>query len=70
MSPHTKDLLLSLNISPDEISDPKSLCVDVTNKGRWGNGNVETRISSEEEIPYALGLIRQALEVQLGGDSE
>ncbi len=51
-----------------DIDDPKAICRDTTNLGRWGNGNVEVFIEQLDEIPYVLGLIRQALEIQLGED--
>ncbi|MCY7337911.1 MAG: DUF1524 domain-containing protein [Chamaesiphon sp.] len=35
--------------------------------GRWGNGDVEVGLASLAEIPYAIGLVRQALERQMGG---
>jgi len=59
-------LVLSLNISIHDLEDPKGLGVDVSGKGRWGNGDVEIKVSSSDDLPYALGLIRQALDRQLG----
>lgn len=53
-----------------EVSDPKALCKDVTGLGRWGNGDVEFALSSLDEIPYAMGLVRQAFEKQMGGGNE
>ena len=44
---------------------PKGLAKDVTAIGRWGNGDVEVRVATLEEVPYAIGLIRQSLERQL-----
>ena len=64
--PQAKRLRLSLNMSFAEISDPKGLCKDVTMLGRWGNGDVEVGLSSLDELPYVIGLVRQALEKQLG----
>ncbi|WP_129677089.1 DUF262 domain-containing protein [Candidatus Chloroploca sp. Khr17] len=64
--PQAKRLRLSLNIAFAEINDPKGLCKDITNVGRWGNGDVEVSLASLEELPYVLGLVRQALETQLG----
>ena len=64
--PQASRLLLSLNLAFHEVNDPKELCRDVTNKGRWGNGDVEIGLSSPEELPYVMGLIRQALEKQMG----
>ena len=49
-----------------EIDDPKGLCNDVTNLGRWGNGDVEIGVSSLDELPYVMGLIRQSFDRQMG----
>jgi predicted transport protein len=66
--PQAKRLRLSLNISFVKINDPKGLCKDVSALGRWGNGDVEVGLSSIKELPYVMGLIRQALEAQMGQD--
>ena len=63
----TDRLKLTLNMDFHELHDPRGIAVDVTNKGTWGNGNVELVVSSEDEIPYAIGLVRQSLEKQMGG---
>lgn len=63
--PQANRLRLSLNMPFPELSDPKGLAKDVTNLGRWGNGDVEVALSSEADIPYVLGLVRQGLERQL-----
>ena len=59
-------LRLSLNMQFHELHDPKGLAKDVTNLGRWGNGDVEVGFSKPEELPYVMGLVRQALEKQMG----
>lgn len=64
--PQAKRLLLSLNMRFSEISDPRGLCKDVTGSGRWGNGDVEVGLSALDDLPYVIGLVRQALERQLG----
>jgi uncharacterized protein with ParB-like and HNH nuclease domain/predicted transport protein len=64
--PQAKQLKLSLNIAFAEINDPKGLCKDVAGLGRWGNGDVDVRLRSLDELPYILGLVRQALDLQLG----
>jgi predicted transport protein len=38
--------------------------------GRWGNGDVAVTLSSLDELPYILGLVRQSLELQLGNNSD
>ena len=64
--PQAKRLLLNLNIPFYEIDDPNGLCRDVTGIGRWGNGDVEVRLESLDQLPYVLGLIRQAFDRQMG----
>jgi uncharacterized protein with ParB-like and HNH nuclease domain/predicted transport protein len=63
--PQAKRLRLSLNMPFAELDDPRCIAKNVAGIGRWGNGEVELGISSLEEVPYALGLIRQSLERQL-----
>ncbi len=63
----TKDLKLYLNMKFNELQDEKDLARDMTNKGHLGNGNIEVKLETKENIPYCLGLIKQALEKQMGG---
>ncbi len=63
----TKDLKLYLNVKFNELQDEKNLARDMTNKGHLGNGNIEVKLETKENIPYCLGLIKQALEKQMGG---
>lgn len=64
--PQAKRLRLSLSIPIAEIVDPRGIARDVSSIGRWGTGDVEVYLSSMEELQYAMGLVRQALERQLG----
>jgi uncharacterized protein with ParB-like and HNH nuclease domain/predicted transport protein len=68
--PQAKRLRLTLNMRFTEVNDPKGLCKDITDIGRWGNGDVEVGLSTLDELPYVLGLIRQSLELQLGNGGE
>ncbi|GHQ28241.1 hypothetical protein JP0061_13290 [Helicobacter pylori] len=63
----TKDLKLYLNMKFNELQDEKKLARDMTNKGHLGNGDIEVKLETKENIPYCLGLIKQALEKQMGG---
>ncbi|WRE36778.1 DUF262 and DUF1524 domain-containing protein [Helicobacter pylori] len=63
----TKDLKLYLNMPFNELQDEKNLARDMTNKGHLGNGDIEVKLETKESIPYCLGLIKQALEKQMGG---
>ncbi|HPT29008.1 MAG TPA: DUF262 domain-containing protein [Bryobacteraceae bacterium] len=64
--PQAKRLRLSLNMTFPEVTDPRGICKDVTGLGRWGNGDVEVGLATIDELPYVMGLVRQALECQLG----
>lgn len=68
--PQAKRLLLVLNLSIDDIEDPKGLCRDISNIGRWGNGDVEIGLGTADELPYVMGLIRQSFDRQMGGPQD
>ncbi|GAA8258570.1 DUF262 and DUF1524 domain-containing protein [Helicobacter pylori] len=66
----TKDLKLYLNMKFNELQDEikeKLKIRDVSNIGRPCVGNMEVDLETKENIPYCLGLIKQALEKQMGG---
>jgi len=68
--PQAKRLRLSLNMRFPEVNDPRGLGKDVTNLGRWGNGDVEVGLESLADLPYVMGLIEQAFAAQMGnGDT-
>ncbi|GAA8755339.1 DUF262 and DUF1524 domain-containing protein [Helicobacter pylori] len=60
-------LNLYLNMPFYELQDEKNLASDATNKNHNGNGDIEVKLETKENIPYCLGLIKQALEKQMGG---
>jgi uncharacterized protein with ParB-like and HNH nuclease domain/predicted transport protein len=62
--PQASGLRLSLNCKFEDIHDPKGLCRDVTNLGRWGNGDVELKVTQVSELPYAIDLIQQVIDLQ------
>ena len=64
--PQKSRLRLTINLHFHELHDPKGLARDVTGLGRWGNGDVEVQLSKPDELPYVMGLVRQALEKQMG----
>jgi len=66
--PQKDKLKLYINIRFNELQDSKGVCRDVSQTGHWGNGEVELSLSSEEEIPYVIGLVRQAIEKQFGNE--
>lgn len=66
--PQANSLKLYINIALDELEDPKKLGRDVSNIETWGNGDTEVKLNSVDEIPYIIGLVRQALEKQFGNE--
>jgi predicted transport protein len=64
--PQANRLRLSLNMDLQDLDDPRHIAKDVSGVGRWGNGNIEVGLDKMEDIPYVIGLVRQALELQLG----
>ncbi|MGH9871669.1 MAG: GmrSD restriction endonuclease domain-containing protein [Pyrinomonadaceae bacterium] len=68
--PQAKRLRLSLNMAFHEIDDPRGICRDLSGISRWGNGDVEVGLSSVDELPYVMGLIRQSLETQMGTQAD
>ncbi|WP_187900020.1 DUF262 and DUF1524 domain-containing protein [Helicobacter pylori] len=59
-------LKMNLNELQDEIKEKLKIS-DVSSIGRPCFGNMEVELETKENIPYCLGLIKQALEKQMGG---
>ncbi len=59
-------LKMNLNELQDEIKE-KLKIRDVSNIGRPCVRNMKVELETKENIPYCLGLIKQALEKQMGG---
>lgn len=66
--PQAKRLLLMLNMPFTEINDPRGLCRDVTNLGKWGNGDIEVAFDAVEELPHIMFLVQQAYDWQMSAD--
>jgi uncharacterized protein with ParB-like and HNH nuclease domain/predicted transport protein len=66
--PQKARLRLSLNIPLEALHDERGLAWDVSDKGHLGNGPTEVGLNEESDFNYVLGLVRQALEYQMGGD--
>ena len=62
--PQKSRLRLSLNMAFPDIIDPNGLCKDVSDLGRWGNGDVEVGLSNVNELDDVLELIQQAFDKQ------
>jgi len=58
-------LWIYVDISKDEVEDPKNKLVDVSEKGHWATGDVRLRIENHEDIEYAMNIIKQSYESKL-----
>lgn len=61
--PQRSRLRLSLNMRFDEVNDPQGICRDVTDLGRWGNGDVEVGFESLDQLDYIMSLIKQSFDL-------
>ncbi|HVP95654.1 DUF262 and DUF1524 domain-containing protein [Methanoregula sp.] len=59
-------LNLTLNVKFGEIQDPKGLCTDVTGNNKWGNGDVEIRLTSANQLDDVMALVKQSFEKHSG----
>ena len=64
--PHAKRLILSVNVAPHGVEDPRGLARDVSGPGRWGNGLIECPLSFVSDLPCIMGIVRQAFEQKMG----
>lgn len=66
--PQKNKLFLTLNITFSKIHDPKGICRDITDLGRWGNGDIEVSISSKDQIDDIMFLIAQSFDKHRDGE--
>ncbi len=66
IAPYTNHLKVWLNMPYQEIEDQKNICRDVSAVGHHGNGDIEIKIDSIEDVDYIIELASQALDYQLG----
>lgn len=62
--PKALGLRLSLNMKFPELHDPRKMAVDVSGKGRWGNGDVSINFRDIKDLPYVMSLVQQSLAKQ------
>jgi len=60
--PRKGELRLTLNMKYSDLDDPKSLCKDMTDAVHWGNGDVQMHLTSPDQIPDVIAMIRQSFE--------
>lgn len=63
--PMSKGLGVQVTLPQHLLNDPHGLCRDVSQIDRWGTGNFRMIVSTEDQLPSVIGIIRQAFEAQL-----
>ena len=63
-------LNLTLNVKFGDIQDPKGLCTDVTGNNKWGNGDVEVRLTSADQLDDVMALVKQSFEKHTNYDNQ
>ena len=63
--PKKEGLRLMFNMPFPEVIDTVGRCEDVRGLGLWGNGEVSFMLSQRDDLPYALGIVRQSLDRQM-----
>lgn len=58
--PLKNQLKIHLNISLNLLDDPKQLCEDITNVGKWSSGDTRLFVKTQDDFADALYLIRQS----------
>jgi len=68
--PRAKQLNLLIIMPFADIDDPRGICRNVSDvRYAWRNAEVEVKLEELDDLPYVIGLVRQALEVQLGDEN-
>lgn len=57
-------LKLTINLKIGSLDDPKNIARDVSNIGKWGNGDYEIKVSDDTDIEYIMSLIKQSVIVR------
>ena len=70
LNPQVNQLRLSLIISFSDMNDPHGICENVlpSQGHNQASREVVVRVREIDELPYVIGLVRQAFETQLGNE--
>jgi len=58
--PQKNKIKFWLNLSKGQLNDPNNIARDVSSVGHWGNGDYEIHLSSVDELPALMALIKQS----------
>ena len=60
-----KRLRISINMKFSEINDPYGICKDITDLGRWGNGDAELFMEHQDELDQIMEIVKQSFDAQM-----
>lgn len=63
--PQKSALFLNVSLDYNKVNDPKGLCENIADKGRWGNGTTGIHLTSQDQIDDVIAIISQALDAQI-----
>lgn len=66
--PQKSKFKLNINMKYSDVIDPYDICIDITNKGSWGNGDIEILYDNIEQLDQIMDIIKQSYEKQLDVD--
>lgn len=59
-----KGLRVAINMKYSDVYDPKGICRDITDLGRWGNGDVELFFEHLSELDDIMDIVEQSYRIQ------
>ncbi len=51
---------IMINLHRGELDDPKKIAKDVSNMGKWGNGDYRIEVNNTNNIEYIMSLVKQS----------
>lgn len=57
-------LLIVVNMKFSDIIDPNGICRDITDVGRWGNGDAELFMEHQNELDQVMEIVKQSFDAQ------
>jgi len=61
---YNRGIIVMINLKKGELNDPMNRTEDVSQKGKWGNGDYRVKLQSENDLEYVMSLIKQSYDKQ------
>ena len=61
---YNRGIIVMLNLKKGELNDPLNKTEDVSEIGKWGNGDYRFKLKSENDLEYVMSLIKQSYQKQ------